>query len=604
MAGPTLTEEQLIGGRYRILREIAAGGMGTVYEARHALSEKIVALKVLHPHIARDAASHQRFLREVRVPAQIGHDGIVDVYDADIDQKNGTVFFAMELLDGETLRQRLTRGHVPLGELLDVFGQLLDALAAAHAKGIVHRDLKPENVFLVRRKTGGVQVKICDFGIVRDIGQESEKVTQVGTAMGTPEYMSPEQATNARDVTAATDVWAVGVMLYETLAGRTPFTGSSPTAIVVEMLTRPHQPMHSIAPGVPRALADLVDRCLSKDPSERPPDAGALRVELERAGRSAIVPPTSAFDLSSVTGSTNVGQPAAPTRPGPSATGPGSLDHAQTTPETSTSQMSAPHVSAPYGAAPAMSATPVSTPHGSAPAVSTPGFGGPPPASAPSSAAHGPSFATKPKRGLGWGPLVIGLVLVAGLVVIGGLGLLYGIGAFGAGSGQLRVQTTIANGELFVDGTSRGPLTPGRVLELPTGQHIVEARVSGASLVTQNVSVSSGRMVDVTLEVPVQRFAGTLGPGDRQLNSGEYIDDYNFEWPANVNVHIEMTSASFNTYLIVWHNDRPQQDVDDADGTNAVVDFTTGAAGSIHVGATSARPGETGPYEIVVRPPP
>jgi serine/threonine-protein kinase len=575
-------DEQLIGGRYRILREIASGGMGTVYEARHALSEKIVALKVLHAHVAHDAASHQRFLREVRTPAQIGHEGIVDVYDADIDQKNGTVFFAMELLDGETLRQRLARGHVPAAELFDIFAQLLDPLAAAHAKGIVHRDLKPENVFLCRRKGGGVLVKICDFGIVRDTGEESEKgVTQVGTAMGTPEYMSPEQATNARDVTAATDVWAIGVMLYETLGGRTPFTGASPTAIVVDMLTRPHQPLHSIAPGVPRALADLVDRCLSKAPTDRPPDARALAAELDKAAQSVILPPTQALDLSTM-------QAAGSTR----------AEELRTTP-------------AGHGGAPT---TPVGSVWGTPPA-STPGAFGTAAPTAPGAHAAvvshatgtGRSFASpaKPRSGMGIWPIAIGAIVVLGIVVAGALAALYGSGVLGASTGQLRVQTSIANAELFVDGSSRGPLSQGRVLELPTGRHVVEARAAGASLVTQSVDVQSGRLVDVVLDVPARRIAGSLMPGDGQLTSGEYRDDYSFQWPAQTNVHIEMRSQAFDTYLIVIHPDRPQTDVNDVAGqTDAVVDFTTGAGGTYRILATSARVGETGPYELVLQPPP
>ncbi|MDQ3034292.1 MAG: serine/threonine protein kinase, partial [Myxococcota bacterium] len=275
--------ERLIGGRYEIVRKIAEGGMGAVYEAQHNLSKKTVALKILFPHIGKDEGARQRFLREVSAPAQIGHDGIVEVLDAGFDTQDGSLFVAMEMLRGETMRDRFSRGGMTRDQVLDFFEQLLDPLAAAHEKGIVHRDLKPENVYCHRLRDGREVVKLLDFGIARDLDTKAQSVTQTGMAMGTPHYMAPEQAMSARGVSCPADVWAVGAMLYEALCGRPPFAGETASAIVVHAVSQPHEPMARAAPSTPHAIAQLVDRCLSKEAEGRPKDAGALLAELRVA---------------------------------------------------------------------------------------------------------------------------------------------------------------------------------------------------------------------------------------------------------------------------------------------------------------------------------
>jgi len=282
---------RLIGGRYEVVRKIAEGGMGAVYEAQHNLSKKTVALKILFAHIGRDESSRQRFLREVSAPAQIGHDGIVEVYDAGFDTQDGSLFVAMEMLRGETLRDRLARGGLTRDQVLDFFEQLLDPLAAAHAKGIVHRDLKPENVYLHRMRDGREVLKLLDFGIARDLDEKSQSVTQTGMAMGTPHYMAPEQAMSARGVSFPADVWAVGAMMYEALSGKTPFSGETASAIVVHAVSQPHEPLAKAAPATPTAIAQLVDRCLAKDAEARPRDGAQLLVELRAArGKTAGAP--------------------------------------------------------------------------------------------------------------------------------------------------------------------------------------------------------------------------------------------------------------------------------------------------------------------------
>ena len=261
--------------------------MGSVFEGTHMLSKKTVALKLLAPEVGRDETTRQRFLREVAAPAQIGHDGIVEIYDAGFDQAERILFVAMELLSGSTLRERLVRGGMPQSLVLDLFEEMLLPLAAAHKTGIVHRDLKPENVYLHKRRDGVEVVKILDFGIARDLAG-NDTVTQAGTAMGPPHYMSPEQAMSARDVSFSTDVWALGVMLYEALSGVPPFGGDTIATIVVEICTKAQRPLAEVTFGLPPAVPLLVDRCLDKTPTQRPANAGELLIALRAArGKSA-----------------------------------------------------------------------------------------------------------------------------------------------------------------------------------------------------------------------------------------------------------------------------------------------------------------------------
>jgi serine/threonine-protein kinase len=199
-----LEPKSLVAGRYEIVRVIGAGGMGSVYEAIHTVSKRSIALKILAPELCRNEATRERFLREASAPAQIGHPGIVEVFDAGFDPQTGALFVAMELLKGETLRERLERlAAAPTPEAREqallLFGALLEPLAAAHSKNIVHRDIKPENIFLQRNALGIESVKVLDFGIARDVESDKPSVTRTGIAMGTPHYMAPEQAMSARE---------------------------------------------------------------------------------------------------------------------------------------------------------------------------------------------------------------------------------------------------------------------------------------------------------------------------------------------------------------------------------------------------------------------
>ncbi|MCU0676176.1 MAG: serine/threonine protein kinase [Myxococcota bacterium] len=271
----------VVAGRYRVEAHLASGGMGAVYRARHTLADRVVALKILRPtSMGLDVADVRRFRREATAAAHIGHPGIVEVLDAGVEE--GFLFLVMELLEGESLRAR--RRHATRAELLGWIRALLDPLAAAHEKGFVHRDLKPENVFLARTPEGE-RLKLLDFGIARSIGGPSD--TRTGTGLGTPGYMAPEQALEARGASPAADVWSVGVMLYETITGRRPFEGETPHATILRAVSEPHAPLVEVAPE----LAALVDACLAKRPADRPRDARELRARLD-----ALPPESLALD--------------------------------------------------------------------------------------------------------------------------------------------------------------------------------------------------------------------------------------------------------------------------------------------------------------------
>ncbi|MBX3248186.1 MAG: protein kinase [Myxococcales bacterium] len=270
----------LVGGRYRIEEHLASGGMGAVYRARHTLAERSVALKIVRAGLdGLHAADIRRFKREATASATIGHPGIVQMLDAGVEVDDGFLFLVMELLEGESLRTR--RHHASRGEVLHWIRALLDPLAAAHAKGFVHRDLKPENVF-VARVDGVERVKLLDFGIARSL--EGPSQTQTGAGLGTPGYMAPEQALEAKDATPAADVWSVGVMLYETIARHRPFEGETPHATILRAFSDPHPPVEGVSP----ALAAVIDACLAKRPADRPRDAAALARLLDALPADAL----------------------------------------------------------------------------------------------------------------------------------------------------------------------------------------------------------------------------------------------------------------------------------------------------------------------------
>jgi serine/threonine-protein kinase len=269
-------DEDLTGhqvGPYRLLREIGNGGMGMVYEAEDARLGRRVAVKLLPPEVNRDRKAKERFLREAKAAAAVDHPNICTVHD--VGESDGRLYIVLTYYEGETLRERIKRGPLPLDEARQIAIQVSRGLACAHEAGIVHRDIKPANVMLPRRG----EAKILDFGIARLQGDDAS-LTRTGASWGTPAYMSPEQA-RGEPVDARTDVWSLGAMLYEMIAGRRPFGGESLEAVVSAILTQEPEPLERIRPDVPEDLARIVERALIKNPAERYADAGELLADLE-----------------------------------------------------------------------------------------------------------------------------------------------------------------------------------------------------------------------------------------------------------------------------------------------------------------------------------
>jgi len=255
-------------GEYEIEAQIGEGAMGTVYSAVHPLIGKKVAVKVLKPELCANQTTLDRFLHEAQAVNKIGHPNIVDVFSFN-ELPDGRVYFVMEWLRGEDLKTRLARGPMSVPDACDILDGIARALEAAHAKQIVHRDLKPDNVFLHRVDDGPVMVKLLDFGIAKLVraAPGSEK-TQTGNMLGTPRYISPEQARGV-NVDFRSDVYSLGAMAFEMLAGRTPFQGETAMDLVVQHMNEPAPALSTFA-KVPRALEQTVMRMLEKDPANRP----------------------------------------------------------------------------------------------------------------------------------------------------------------------------------------------------------------------------------------------------------------------------------------------------------------------------------------------
>ncbi|MFC3999881.1 serine/threonine-protein kinase [Nocardiopsis sediminis] len=288
-AGPGDLAGEVLSGRYELQEQVGSGGMGTVWRATDSLLNRPVAVKLLHPAQMAEHTSRERFRTEGRITAGLSHPGIAQVYD--YGEQGDRAFIVMELVTGEALSSILRRNEgLELGVTLEVVGQAAAALAAAHARGVVHRDIKPGNLLVTEDGT----VKLTDFGIAR--GNESVTLTQTGMVMGTAQYISPEQA-SGRPATFASDIYALGVVAYECLAGRPPFTADTPLALALAHTREPPPPL----PGtIPPHIAEFVEALLEKSPGDRPGSAGEVARTVQQL-RSGIGPAvggtTTAMDL-------------------------------------------------------------------------------------------------------------------------------------------------------------------------------------------------------------------------------------------------------------------------------------------------------------------
>ena len=282
-------DENLLAGRYRLLQKVGEGGAAEVFRARDERLDRIVAIKLLRPQFMSDPQSRSRFVTEARAAAGLMHPGIVDVYDFG-EAPGGTMFMAMRYIEGQDLKEVLAkRGRLLPAEAIDAAVQVCHALSAAHANGLIHRDVKPQNIMIDR---GGV-VRLTDFGVVKALSGPA--LTQSGMTFGTAAYLSPEQATGAT-IGPASDIYALGCVIYEMLAGTPPFVGDNPAVVAYKQVWDQPRPLHDLVPDVPPSLEAVVMRCLNKDPNRRYPTAETLAADLEKLS-AASNQPTQAVKL-------------------------------------------------------------------------------------------------------------------------------------------------------------------------------------------------------------------------------------------------------------------------------------------------------------------
>jgi len=317
----------LFDGRYRILRKLGSGGMANVYLAEDEDLGRRVAIKILSERYANDESFNERFRREAKSAASLSHPNIVSIYDR--GEADGIPYIAMEVIEGRSLKELiLTRGPLPLATAIDYAHQILDALRFAHRNGIIHRDIKPHNILLGAEN----RAKVTDFGIAR---AGASQMTEVGSIMGTAQYLSPEQARGA-PVTAASDLYSVGIVLYEMLTGQVPFSGDSAIEIAMKHLNETPRPPSSHRPELTPELDQVVLRALAKNPEDRYQASEEFSADLDRVEAGIpISPQTSAAATAILTGGFGTSatqvlppaetdrqlpptQPAAPRRPPPS----------------------------------------------------------------------------------------------------------------------------------------------------------------------------------------------------------------------------------------------------------------------------------------------
>ena len=269
-------------GSYKLLERLGAGGMGEVWRAEDTKLLRELAIKILPAQLASDPEWKSRFLREARTVAQLNHPNIATIYNIE-ETRDNTLFIAMELVQGESVAAMISRGgRIMAADAVRIAVHVADGLSEAHAKGIIHRDIKPDNILVSPRF-----VKVLDFGIAKKVGGTADPgLTQGGMVMGTPHYMSPEQALG-RPVDPRTDIFSLGVVLYEMLSGTKPFTGEAITEVMLKIVMSEARDISTTATGITPKLADIVRRCMAKEPDQRFPNCDELRDQLAASLRAS-----------------------------------------------------------------------------------------------------------------------------------------------------------------------------------------------------------------------------------------------------------------------------------------------------------------------------
>src|SRR5688572_6740966 len=291
-----------LSGRYLVTRKVGQGGMGAVYEATHTLIGKRVAVKVLLEKYAQREAIVKRLKQEAQLASSIGNEHIIDITDFG-NTDDGRTFVVMEFLEGESLAECLAKEpKLSESRILRISAQAASALAAAHAKGVVHRDIKPENIFLLKRKEMDF-VKVVDFGISKSLRASSEeeeavRLTQTGMVLGTPLYMSPEQARGDEDLDHRVDIYALGVIMYEAAAGRVPFSGNNYLSVISQVLNESPTSLREVRSELSEEFEAIVDRAMAKDRKDRYDSANAMLEDLN----ALLDDPTHSTERAKITG--------------------------------------------------------------------------------------------------------------------------------------------------------------------------------------------------------------------------------------------------------------------------------------------------------------